>query len=92
MIICGNLPPLKPLWDRLFADKSRFRYRLTGMKYDAKSYQSGLSSIPKDSLNGVATRILSSQHDDMSQGGSQVDQSRIKAVTDINVVKSTSMV
>ncbi|KAM0800903.1 hypothetical protein BDR22DRAFT_907498 [Usnea florida] len=49
MIICGNIPPLKPLWDRFVTKKLDSNY--TPIEYNKETYHSKLPSTAKTSSN-----------------------------------------
>ena len=90
MIVCGNVPPLKPLWDRFVTKKLDSNY--TPINYDMKTYPPKLSSTAKTSSSGESTHVFTSQPGHWSQDSPQPEQPRIQAVTDIDVVRSISMV
>ena len=90
MIVCGNIPPLKPLWDRFVTKKLDSNY--TPINYNMKISPSKLTSTSKTSSSGENTHIFTSQHGNWSQDSPQLGEPRIRAVTDIDVVRSTSMV
>lgn len=90
MIVCGNVPPLKPLWDRFVTKKLDSSY--APINYNMKNYHSKLSSTVKTSSSGENTHILQSPHENWSQNGPQMNDPGIKAVTDIHVVSSTDIV
>ena len=71
MIVCGNIPPLKPLWDRFVASKLDSNHGHAPINYNMKNYRSNLSSTAKTSSSGDTTRILPIQHGDWSQNCSQ---------------------
>ena len=90
MIICGNVPPLKPLWDRFVTKTLDSNY--TPINYNMKTYPSKLSSTAKTFSSGETNHIFTGQHRNWSQDSPQLGEPRIQAVTDIDVVRSTSMV
>ena len=91
MIVCGNIPPLKPLWDRFVAKKLDSKYGRTPVNYHMKDYDSKLSSTAKTSSSGDTTRILPIQHGDWSPNCSQ-DRPGSKAYTEISAIDSPSEV
>lgn len=90
MIVCGNVPPLKPLWDRFVTKKVDSNY--APINYSMKNYHSKLSGTVKASSSGENTHTLLSQHENWSQNGPQMNDPGFKAVTDIHVVRYTDMV
>ena len=89
MIVCGNIPPLKTLWDRFVTHKSDSNYARTPVKYKIESRPSKFSGTNETSSTGNSAHILSSQHENYSRDGSYMKEPRIKAVTDIDVSEST---
>ena len=90
MIVCGNVPPLKPLWDRFVTKKLDSNY--TPISYNMKTKHSKLPITAKTSSSGENTHIFTSQHGNWVQDSPPFNEPVIKAVTDIDVVGSTNMV
>ena len=90
MMVCGNVPPLKPLWDRFVAGTLDSNY--APIKHNLKNSHSKLTTHIKPSSSGENSHTLLSQHDEWSQSGPKEFSQEIKSVTDIHFVRSTSMV
>ena len=91
MIVCGNIPPLKPLWDRFVAGKLDSNYGHDPINYNMEKFHSKLSSTAKTSSSGDTTRILPIQHGAWSQNCSQTEAGS-KAYTEINAIESANEV